>query len=337
MRVVYWARFALAKARIIELLGGVAGCDLDVVDTLQQALAALPAADALVLFDAPAPEAKQIVQALTAPGNTVRWMHFISAGREGFEAAGLPRGIVISYAAGAVAATVAEHAMALMLAIGRRLPELAEQARAHRWDRAPSLRATSLEGQTLAIVGYGSIGRELARRARPFGMRIVAVTRSAKAGHDVDAVHGLDALHEVLGTADVVAIAIALNNDTHHLFDGAALAACKRGAMIINVARGGVIDQIALAEALRSGQIGSAGLDVTDPEPLPAGDPLWDAPNLLISPHFAGGGSIASVERIAAGVVGNLKRLMAGQPLVDVVEHSSSTGRVTPRVPPPTL
>jgi phosphoglycerate dehydrogenase-like enzyme len=321
MRIVYWARFALAKARIIERLGTVAGCDLDVVDTLQQALAALPGAEALILFDAPEAEARQLVQALAAPANTVRWMHFISAGREGFEAAGLPRGIVVSYAAGAVAATVAEHAMALMLALGRRVPETIAQMREHRWDRALAVRATSLEGQTLAIVGFGRIGEELARRARAFGMRVVAVTRTAKPSHDVDAVDGLDALHRVLGEADVVAIAIALNKDTHHLIDAAALAACKRGTMLVNVARGGVIDQAALGDALRSGRIGAAGLDVTDPEPLPAHDPLWACPNVLISPHFGGAGSRASTERIAAGVVDNLEKLMAGKPLANLIGH----------------
>jgi phosphoglycerate dehydrogenase-like enzyme len=321
MRVVYWARFPLAKAWIIERLGSVTGCDFDVVDKLGPALVALPGAEALILFDAPVAEARQVVQALTAPGNTIRWMHFISAGREGFEAAGLPRGIVVSYAAGAVAATVAEHAMALMLALGRRIPEIAVQTHEHRWDRAIAARATSLEGQTLAIVGLGHIGQELARRARAFGMRVVAVTRSAKPNRDVDAVEGLDALHRVLGEADVVAIAIAMTEETHHLIDAAALAACRRGATIVNVARGSVVDQTALCDALRSGQIGGAGLDVTDPEPLPAHDPLWACPNVLVSPHFGGAGSKASVERIAAGVVDNLERLKAGQPLANVVDH----------------
>jgi phosphoglycerate dehydrogenase-like enzyme len=321
MRVVYWARLPLAKARIIERLGRVAGCDLDVVDKLEQVLAALPGAEALVLFDAPVAEARQIVQALAAPGNTVRWMHFISAGREGFEAVGLPRGIVVSYAAGAVAATVAEHAMALMLALGRRIPEIAAQTGERRWDRAAAARATSLEGQTLAIVGLGHVGAELARRARAFGMRVVAVTRSAKPSPDVDAVAGLDALYRVLGEADVVAVAIALTGETHHLIDAAALAACRRGATIVNIARGGVIDQAALGDALRSGRIGAAGLDVTDPEPLPADDPLWACPNVLISPHFAGAGSRASVERLAASVVDNLERLRAGTPLAHTVEH----------------
>jgi phosphoglycerate dehydrogenase-like enzyme len=323
MRVVYWARFPLAKARIVERLGQVPGVDLGVVDSLQRALAALPGAEALILFDAPAAEARQVVQALAAPGNTVRWMHFISAGREGFEAAGLPQGIVVSYAAGAVAATVAEHAMALMLALGRRVPEIAAQTRERRWDRAIAARATSLEGQTLAIVGLGHIGAELARRARAFGMRVVAVTRSAKASGDVDAVAGLDALHRVLGEADMVVVAIALTAATHHLIDAAALAACRPGATIVNVARGGVIDQAALGEALRSGRIGAAGLDVTDPEPLPADDPLWTCPNVLISPHFGGAGSRASVERLAASVIDNLERLRSGAPLAHTVERGS--------------
>jgi phosphoglycerate dehydrogenase-like enzyme len=152
-------------------------------------------------------------------------------------------------------------------------------------------------------------------------MRVVAVTRSARPNRDVDRVEGLASLHRVLGEADVVVIAIALTADTHHLIDRAALAACKRGAMLVNVARGGVVDPLALGDALRSGQIGSAGLDVTDPEPLPADDPLWSCPNVLISPHFAGAGSIAGVERIAAGVVDNLEKLRAGQPLANVVEH----------------
>ena len=324
MRVVYWARLGLAKTQIIEGLGGLDGCDLVVVETLPQVLAALPGAEALVLFDAPPADARQVTEALDAPGNTVRWMHFISAGREGFEAAGLPRKVVMSYAAGAVAPAVAEHAMALMLALGRRVPEMLAQMHEGRWDRALSLRATSLEDQTLAIIGFGRIGEELARRARPFGMRIVGVTRSAKASGEVDAVESLASLHRVLGEADVVVVAIALTAETHHLIDAAALAACKRGAVIVNVARGGVIDQAALIDALRSGQIGGAGLDVTDPEPLPAGDPLWTAPNVVISPHYAGGGSLASMKRIADGVVENFRRLQRGETLANVVDDGAT-------------
>ncbi|MDB5829754.1 MAG: D-isomer specific 2-hydroxyacid dehydrogenase NAD-binding protein, partial [Variovorax sp.] len=170
------------------------------------------------------------------------------------------------------------------------------------------------------IIGLGHIGEQLARRAKAFGMHVVGVTRSPKATAYVDSVHGLVELLAVLADADAVAITIALTRDTRHLFGREALAACKRGAMLVNVARGGVIDQAALCDALQSGQIGGAGLDVTDPEPLPAGDALWRCPNVLISPHFAGGGSAASIARLASGVVGNLRRLQAGEALADRVQ-----------------
>ena len=323
MRVVYWARLGLAKQQIIEGLRAAPDCELVVADNLPQLLDALPGAEALVLYDAPPPEASQVVQALSGPGNAVRWMHFVSAGREGFEAVGLPKGIAVTFAAGAVSPAVAEHAMALLLALKRRVPEMVVQTAEGRWDRALAARASSLEGERMAIIGLGHIGEQLARRAKAFGMHVVGVTRSPKAiaatAH-VDEVRGLDALHEVLAGADAVAITIALTKETRHLIGRDALAACKRGAMLVNVARGGVIDQAALCDALRSGQIGGAGLDVTDPEPLPAGDALWGCPNVLIAPHFAGGGSAASIARLVAGVVGNLRRLQGGEPLADRVQ-----------------
>lgn len=320
MRIVYWARLALARQQIVDGLRAVPGCDLVVAENLPQLLEALPGAEALVLADAPRAEASQVVQLLRAPGNTVRWMHFVSAGREGFEAVGLPAGVAVTSAAGAVAPTVAEHAMALLLALKRRVPEMVVQTAEARWDRALAARATSLEGERMAIVGFGHIGEALAHRARAFGMRVEAVTRSPKRSERVEAMHGLEALHAVLAGADVVAVTIALTAQTRHLIDRAALAACRRGAVILNVARGGVIDQAALCEALHSGQIGGAGLDVTDPEPLPADDALWRCPNVLISPHFGGGGSAASLARLASGVVDNLVRLQGGLPLANRVQ-----------------
>ena len=320
MRVVFWASVPLARREVIERLQTVPGAELTVVESLPDLLAALPGAEALVLYDAPEAKAREVVAALNAPGNTVRWMHFVSAGREGFEAVGLPAGVTVTYAAGGVAPTVAEHAMALVLALGRRVPAVLAQQAERKWSRAPSAQATSLEGGVMAIVGYGQIGRELARRARAFGMRVVAVSRTVKTDELLDECHPLAELHRVLATADVVVVAIALTAQTRHLFDRQALAACKPGALLVNVARGGVIDQAALAEALASGHLGGAGLDVTDPEPLPASDPLWDAPGLIITPHYAGGGSPVSMARLGDGVAANLQRLMAGEPLHDVVQ-----------------
>jgi phosphoglycerate dehydrogenase-like enzyme len=319
MKIVYWARLALAKAQITAQLNAVDGVELTVADNLPDLLAALHGAEGLVLADAPPAEARQVVDALRAPGGTLRWMHFITAGREGFEAVGLPPGVAITYAAGGAAPAVAEHAMALLLALGRRVPDMLRQGAERRWDRALAARATSLEGQTMVIVGFGHIGQEIAKRARGFGVRIVALSRAGKPHALADQSRPLSELHAVLGEADSVMVAIALTEETRHLLDRAAFAACKHGALIVNVARGGVIDQTALREALASGQLGGAGVDVTDPEPLPSDDPLWGAPNLLVSPHFAGAGSPGTLDRLAGGAADNLRRLLAGEPLKDQV------------------
>ena len=321
MRIVYWARLQLARQEIIAALDAMPGVELQVTSSLAETLAALPGAGALVLVHGPQEEARQVFAALRAPGNTVKWMHFISAGREGYEELGWPPGVIVSYAGGGVAPAVAEHAMALMLALGRRVPDMVQVVMARRaWDRtliAP--RARSLEGSTLAIVGYGHIGRELARRARAFDMRILSVSRTPRQEADVDEALPLSSLHAGLAQADVVAVTIALTPETTHLLGEAEFAACKKGAHVVNVARGPVIDQQALVRALHSGQIGGAAVDVSDPEPLPAEDPLWSAPNVLVSPHFAGSGSPRSVQRLAQGVADNLRRLLAGQPLEHVV------------------
>jgi phosphoglycerate dehydrogenase-like enzyme len=321
LRIVYWARLQLARQEIIAAVDAMPGVELQVTASLAETLAALPGAQGLVLVHGPQEEAQQVFAALRAPGNTVRWMHFISAGREGYEELGWPPGIVVSYAGGGVAPAVAEHAMALMLALCRRVPDMVQVVMARRaWDRtlvAP--RARSLEGATLVIVGHGHIGRELARRARAFDMRIVTVARTPRPDPLVDEALPLSSLHAALAQADVVAVTIALTPETTHLLGEAEFAACKKGALVINVARGPIIDQPALVRALHAGQIGGAGLDVSDPEPLPADDALWNAPNVLVSPHFAGSGSPRSVQRLAQGVADNLRRLLAGQPLEHVV------------------
>jgi phosphoglycerate dehydrogenase-like enzyme len=321
LRVVYWARLQLARPQIIEALHAVPGVELQVTADLAETLRALPGATALVLVHGPQEEARQVLGALAAPGNTVRWMHFISAGREGYEELGWPPGVAVTYAGGGVSPTVAEHAMALMLAMARQVPALVDTVMARRaFDRtlvAP--RARSLEGATLAIVGYGHIGRELAKRARPFGMRIVSVARRPVPDALVDDALPLRSLHQALRQADYVVVAIALTPETTHLLGRDEFNACKPGAVLVNVARGPVLDQQALIQALQSGHLGGAALDVTDPEPLPADHPLWSCPNLLISPHYAGSGSGASVHRLAEGVAQNLRRLIAGEPLQHVV------------------
>lgn len=316
MRVVYWAKIQLARKQITESVQAVPGIELIVVDALPQFLAALPGADAAVLADAPVAEARQVVALLERPQNTVRWLHFISAGREGFELAGWPRGIQVTYAAGAAAPAVAEHALALLLALGRRIPQVLAQQAERRWDRTPpASSACSLEGRTLCIVGDGHIGRQVARRARAFDARLLGVSRSGHWQGLVDEELPLPALHQALARSDAVVLAIALAPATQHLFGREALGACRPGALLVNVARGGLVDQAALAQALHAGTLAGAALDVTDPEPLPAHDPLWSCPNLIVSPHFGGSGSPATLARLADGVVENIRRFTSGQAL----------------------
>jgi phosphoglycerate dehydrogenase-like enzyme len=320
MRVVYWARLQLARRQILDALEAVPGAELTVVETLADLLAALRGADALILYDAPPEQARQVVDALSAPDTTVRWMHFLTAGREGFDAVGLPVGVAVTTPAGCVSPTVAEHAMTLLLALVRRVPAMLEQQASRNWSRLEvSAKATSVEGKVMAIVGYGQIGREIALRAKPFGIRIIAVSRTRKSDELLDEAYALSELDRVLARADIVMLTIALTPETHHLFGRPRLAACKPGVVLINVARGGLVDQQALAAALVSGQVSAAGLDVVDPEPLPATDPLWDAPNLIISPHFAGGGSMVSQIRLAEGAAANLTRFIKKEPLQHLV------------------
>ena len=320
MRVVYWTRLQLARRQVVESLQAIPGVELTVAEQLPDVLAALKEAEALILYDAPAAEARQVLEALAAPDNTVRWMHFLTAGREGFEAVGLPRNVAVTYPAGCVAPTVAEHAMALLLGLVRRVPTILDYQARRNWNRAEVYaNASSVENKAMAIVGFGHIGREVALRARAFGITTIGVSRSAKPDTLLDESHTLADLDEVLSRADIAVLSIALTAETRRLFDHRRFAVCKRGIVLVNVARGGLVDQAALAEALVSGQVGAAGLDAVDPEPLPADDPLWGAPNLILSPHFAGGASQASLRRLAESASANLKRLMAGEPLLHVV------------------
>jgi phosphoglycerate dehydrogenase-like enzyme len=185
---------------------------------------------------------------------------------------------------------MAEHTMGLLIALARNFPDsVRHQDRCHWgqqdiWDKPARL--TELSGQVLLIVGFGSIGRELAKRAHPFDMRIWGVTRSGKSDSPhTEKIVPASQLEEVLPHADYVVIAAPETSETQHLIGAGQLARMKRGAHLINIGRGSLVDQDALIRALESGHLGGAVLDVTTPEPLPPESPLWRAPNLFITPH----------------------------------------------------
>jgi phosphoglycerate dehydrogenase-like enzyme len=205
--------------------------------------------------------------------------------------------------------------MTLLLALVRRLPAAVLNAERHRWDQSGAGGIGTLHGATVAVVGFGNIGREVALRLRAFGARVIAVTRSGRPDPLADEVVAADRLHDALGRSDAVVLAVPLNAQTRHLIDARALAAMRPHAFLINVARGGVVDQAALTAALTEGRIGGAGLDVTHPEPLPPDDPLWTLPNALITPHVAGYGGDVAPRRILALVERNLRNFLDGHPL----------------------
>ena len=237
----------------------------------------------------------------------VRWVQLPAAGVERW----LPHtadGRVWTSAAGAYGLPVAEHALALMLAGARRL---ADCARAQTWTAPP---ARPLDGATVAIVGAGGIGRALTRLLAPLDVEVLSVTRRGRSG-----TLPADRLPEVLPNADHVVIAAPATPDTRHIIGAAELHAMRDDAWLVNVARGSLVDTDALVAALAARAIGGAALDVTEPEPLPDGHPLWSEPRALITPHIAN--PAATLRRyLARHVEENVRRFARGEELVAVID-----------------
>ncbi len=213
------------------------------------------------------------------------------------------RGIAVGRTPDVLTDATADLAMALLLAVARRLPEAAADAREGRWPtwEPQGWLGVELRDATLLVVGPGRIGTAVAERAAGFGMEVRTVGRD-------------DDLHAALAEADFVSLHAPLTEATHHLIDAGALAAMRPTAILVNTGRGGLVDQVALRHALVEGQIAGAGLDVTEPEPLPPEDPLFAAPNLLVLPHI-GSATHTAREAMAERAVANLEAGLAGREL----------------------
>jgi phosphoglycerate dehydrogenase-like enzyme len=248
----------------------------------------------------------------------LRWIHFTSAGIDGGLAMGLPDWATVTNSTGVKAAMVSEHALMLLLALVRRLPDMQADQRLRRWRREETnVKLRTLSGAVVCVIGLGSIGREVARKARAFDAQVIAVSRQGTRGGDVEQVFSRARIGEALALADAAVICTSADQTSFHLIDAAALAAAKPTAFLVNVARGNIVDGVALAAALRAQRLAGAALDVTESEPLPAESPLWDAPNLVISPHVAGGGTTGYPQQKSL-FADNLARYRAGQPLRNV-------------------
>jgi phosphoglycerate dehydrogenase-like enzyme len=306
------------------LADAVPGIEVVVVGTREDALAEVGDADAVLGLLSPD---------LIAAGSRLQWVQLSSAGVESYLAMpGVAEGdFTLTNAQRIFAPGGAEHILAMLLALTRRLPLALDLQHRHEWNVEAVTGPTpyvgdgselvELRGRTMLIAGLGGIGTETARVAHGIGMRVTATRNSTRTGPPfVDYVGLSDELGDLAREADVVVNTLPLTDATAGIFDAALFATMKRGAYFINIGRGRTVDTDALVEALRSGHLAGAGLDVTDPEPLPRGHALWDLPNVIITPHI-GGDSDRHMERIYLLFEENLRRFAAGDPLLSVVDR----------------
>jgi phosphoglycerate dehydrogenase-like enzyme len=255
----------------------------------------------------------------------LRWVHATAAGvSQLLQPEFVESGAVLTNARGVNADPIGDHTLGVMLAFSRHLPSAWRYQRERRWaqqqiwDEKP--RPGELAGQRLLLVGLGALGRAIAVRARAFGVKITALTRSGRDPEGLsDEVLGPERLDDALAEADFVVLAAPETTETRRLIDARRLALMKPSAYLVNVARGTLVDEAALAEALRCGRLAGAALDVAEHEPLAPESPLWEMENVLITPHVANA-SERLWERQWAILKENLERWFAGRELINVVE-----------------
>lgn len=251
----------------------------------------------------------------------LEWIHTLSAGVESLlvpEVIGL--GIPVTCTKGIHGLPISDHVLSFILSFSRGLPRFFVQKNQRKWARFPSVDEVS--GKIVAIIGMGSIGREIARKCRALDMRVAAITRNAMGKPEVqgvDFLFGPDQVAEMLSIADYVVLALPLTAATRHYMNREKLAVMKKTAVLINIGRGGSVDEKELVIALKEGKLAGAGLDVFEQEPLPADSPLWEMENVIITPHTAAL-SPYYIDRAMEVFCQNLARFQAGEPLLYLVD-----------------
>jgi phosphoglycerate dehydrogenase-like enzyme len=256
------------------------------------------------------PSAKNL-KWVQAPGAGVEWMWRVPGFQES--------DVVVTNMRGAHAATIAEHTFALLLSHTRGLRTFDARQRDHEWGRG-EFKLSNIMGLTMGIVGFGNIGRAIARRATGFEMRVLAVdVESVPAGEGVEEVWPIQRLNDLCREADVLAIAAPITPNSRDLVGREQIRQMKRGSCVLQMSRGGIVNEAALVDALEEGHLSFAGLDVTATEPLPVGDPLWTAPNVAITPHTSAMSKLTF--DLTWSILGeNVGRFVRGEPLMNVVD-----------------
>jgi D-2-hydroxyacid dehydrogenase (NADP+) len=267
------------------------------------------AAEAEVLFA----KAHSVSAALVAGMRHLRWIQALTTGTDHLESLALPPSVTITSARGVHGPQMSELALMLMMALARDLPRMLSNQQQRHWERWPQ---SLLLGKTVVIVGIGAIAEELAVRCRALGMRVEGVSDARSNARGFDAVHPRSELRRAAARADFLVALVPYGPATHHLIDRSVLEAMPRTSRFINIARGRVVDEAALIEALELALIAGAGLDVFAIEPLPRESPLWQMPNVIITPRIGGMSDIYAQqllpllsENLATYLSGNLARL----------------------------
>ena len=254
----------------------------------------------------------------------LRWLHSTAAGADMLMYPEMVASdVTLTGEKGLVGEHLADHAFGLLLTLSRQLRRATLEA-PKSWPSRPSMRKVMFElsGHTLGIVGLGGTGRSVARRARAFGMDVIAVdSEPVEKTADVSSLWGMDRFHDLLGASDFVVVCCPLTPETRGMFNDAAFAAMKPGSYVVNVTRGPIIDADAIVKALKSGHLGGAGLDVTPIEPLPEDHELWTFPNVMITPHTAGASQYRAGRNVKRFVT-NLKHYRDGTPLEGEIDKT---------------
>lgn len=250
----------------------------------------------------------------------LKWFQTMWAGADEYSGA-MPQGAVLTSSNGSSSQSVSEHMLASLLALCRKLPQCRDNQLRHQWVDLGKMK--SISGATVLVVGAGSIGACFAQRCKALGAHTIGLKRTVTGPiPGFDEVYPTGQLDALLPQADVVALCLPHSAATNKLMNAQRLHAMKQDSILLNAGRGPVLDHEALAEVLTSGLLWGAALDVTEPEPLPAGHPLWDVPNLLITPHLGGGMRLEVTRKNVVNMaLDNLKRYLAGQPLHNLVRE----------------
>lgn len=302
---------ALTKEHVKKIKA--VGKNISVAVTADAAVAARHALDADIIAGYPR------TMPLVAGAKNVKWVHSFSAGMDRVLTPEIIKSpILVSNSSGVLAIPIAEHVMSYMLIFSRGFLRSLENQKKRLWQRDDML--TELHGKTVLIVGMGRIGSEVARLSRAFGCHVIALTRDGRSDNEwAHEVKKASVLERVLSKADFVISCLPHTPETHHIFDAKKFGLMKPSAYFINIGRGALVREKDLIAALKKKIIAGAGLDVTEIEPLPASSPLWNMPNVIITPHHSGGSEHA-MDRAIDRFILNLKAFLTGDRLPNLVD-----------------